>query len=337
MTSREFAKLLGVSQTTVSRALNDSDLVPEAKRLHIQKMAKEYGFVLNSHAKSLRTQRTETIGILFPKHFIGMNSNMMLAHVYDCIQRELHKYGYDIMVIYYSAEDDDFTSFERIIRTRKVDGFLVLRMELSPDEMELIREYQVPCVFLLNASAKIPPDLNYLFSDSEYGGYIAGEFLGEVEDDQKLFITLNEEREDAGRRLKGYRLGLESKGYILRNEDILSCNLSIESAYQCVMAERTRLIGRKTSIFAHNDILGIGAVSACRELGLIIPEQVQIISMDDIPLTQALRPQLSTLHVAVEEMVPQGCKQLIDLIRHEAGPLVQKWIKPSLILRETTK
>lgn len=83
----------------------------------------------------------------------------MLAHLYDYIQKEMNQYDYDIMVIYYDHESDDFSSFERIIKKRKVDGFIVLRMELSDSEMKLIEEYQVPCVFMMNASMNIRDNL----------------------------------------------------------------------------------------------------------------------------------------------------------------------------------
>ena len=89
MTSKDFAKLIGVSQMAVSRALNNSNLISEDKRLYIIQKAKEYGFVLNAQAKSLRTQHTGTIGILFPRQFEDMCTNMMLTHVYDCIQKEM--------------------------------------------------------------------------------------------------------------------------------------------------------------------------------------------------------------------------------------------------------
>ena len=336
MNSKEFAKLIGVSQATVSRALNDSELVPEAKRKYIQQQAREYGFILNSYAKSLRTQRASTIGILFPKHFVSMGTNMMLACLYDCIQQELHKYDYDIMVIHNALEAHGISSFERILRARKVDGFLILSMELTVAETRLIEEYQVPCIFLLNASAKLPSKLNYLFSDSKYGGIIAGEYLGKYSEYQKFFLSPKGGRDDAKRRLQGFRNGLENMGYHLPEENILYCDMSIESAYDCILKNRHRLDDRKSAFFTHNDILGLGVVSACQKLGYQIPDQVQLISMDDIPLASALHPQLSTLHVAVEEMVPRGCKLLIDMINGEACPTVREWIKPTLYLRETT-
>lgn len=335
MTSKEFAKLLGVSQPTVSRAMNNSELVPIEKRKYIHQKAREYGFVLNSQAKSLKTNKTGTIGILFPKHFIGMNANMMLAHIYDYIQKEMGQYDYDIMVIYYDSQSDNFSSFERIIKKRKVDGFLVLRMELSDSEMELIVEHQVPCVFMMNAGAKIRDNLNYFFSDSEYGGYLAGLFLGKFQNYKKMFVTIKEEKGDAQRRFRGYCRGLEECGCRLDNVDSIYCNLGMDSAYDAIVENIDKIREQKTAIFAYSDILGIGIVNGCRDQGLKIPEDVQVIGMDDIPLSVWNRPALTTIHVQVEEMVPKGCKKLIELIEKK-GALTQEWIKPKLIIRETT-
>ena len=87
MTSKEFAEIIGVSQSTISRALNNSSQISTERREFIQKKAEEYGFVLNSQARSLKTNRTGTVGILFPKHFIGMSSNLGLAHLYGRLRR----------------------------------------------------------------------------------------------------------------------------------------------------------------------------------------------------------------------------------------------------------
>ena len=335
MTSKEFAKLIGVSQPTVSRAMNNSSLVPKEKRDYIQQKAREYGFVLNSQAKSLRTSKTDTIGILFPKHFIGMNANLMLAHLYDYIQKEMNQYDYDIMVIYYDPESDDFSSFERIIRKRKVDGFLVMRMELSDSEIQLIEEYQVPCVFMMNAGIKVRENLNYLFSDSEYGGYLGGNYLGQFPEYHKIFMTIREETEDADRRFMGYCRGLREYGCELRQKDVLYCNLSIGSAYRCIERNIDIFRTQKTAIQTYSDILAIGAVNALKDLGFSIPGDVQVIGMDDIPLASEIRPLISTIHVPVEEMVSKGCKLLIDLIEKK-DVMMRKWIKPRLVLRETT-
>ena len=259
----------------------------------------------------------------------------MLAHLYDYIQKEMNQYDYDIMVIYYDHESDDFSSFERIIKKRKVDGFIVLRMELSDSEMKLIEEYQVPCVFMMNASMNIRDNLNYLFSDSYYGGYLAGKYLGRFADYHKMFITVREETEDADRRFNGYYDALKEYGWEMKQEDIIYCNLNMQSAYECVGENIEKFRGRRAAVFTYSDILGIGVLNALKDFKIKVPEDVQLIGMDDIPLATWTKPSLSTIHVPVEEMVSRGCRLLMDLIEKKSI-FIQEWVKPHLVIRETT-
>lgn len=335
MNSKEFAKLIGVSQSTVSRALNNSDLVPEDKKQYILKKAEEYGFVLNSQARSLRSRRTETIGILFPKHFVSMTHNLMLAHVYDALRKELNNQNYDIMVINYSPEKEDYSSFESFIKKRKVDGFFILRMELSDNEIQVIEKFNVPCVFVLNAGSKVRGDFNYFFSDSRYGGYLAGQFFGQFKKYEKYFISVTDESKDSERRVIGYKEGLLEHGYQLQEANILQCQISIDSAYDLTMQNIEKFKEKKSAIFTYNDIVALGVLNACRDANVKIPEQVQIIGMDDILFASTNKPSLSTLHVPVEEMVSQSCELLINLINNE-NVFQQEWLKPTLKLREST-
>lgn len=334
ITSKEFAKLIGVSQSTVSRAMNDNPLVSEEKRKGIQQKAKEYGFALNSQARGLKMNKTGTIGILFPKHFVSMNSNMMLAHLYDKIQKEMAQYDYDIMVIN-NDYNSDFSSFERIIKRRKVDGFIVLKMELSNTEMQLIEENKIPCVFIMNTEQRIRKNINYCFSDSEYGGYLAGKYFGKQKDYQKIFITIKEEVVDAERRYKGFCRGLKEYQCEITEKDIFYCNLMIPSAYEIIMENRKRFNANKTAIFTYSDAIAIGVYNALRDLNINVPNEVQLIGMDDIPLVSWLRPAISTVHVNLEEMVPRACSFLIDKIENKQGT-IREWVKPQLMLRDTT-
>lgn len=337
MNSKEFAKIVGVSQSTVSRALNDSPLISEKKKAYIKQKAQELGFVLNSQARSLKINRTDTIGILFPKHFVGMTSNMMLAHLYDNIQRELCRYDYDIMVIHNNLTKHGVSLFEKVIKRRKVDGFIILRLDLSNRELQLVQDSKIPCVLMMNATRNIE-NFSYCLSDSEYGGYLAGKFLGAQKDYQVLLLSILEEQEDASRRFEGFNKGLREEGTLIDEDSILYCGLSIKSAFQCIMNNKSRLLNKKTAIFAYNDIVAIGAINAIQKIGLSIPEDVQIIGMDDIPLASSIEPKLSTLHIPVKEITSIVCKLVRELIENpETTEKVQTVIKPQLVLRDTTK
>jgi DNA-binding LacI/PurR family transcriptional regulator len=338
ITSKKLAKKLGVSQSTVSRALNDSPLVPEEKKNYIRQKAAEYCFVLNSQARSLKTKRTGTVGILFPKHYISMNCNLMLAHMYDLIQQELINYGYDIMTIYDYNEPNGLSAFERIIRCRKVDGFIVLRIGgFNSREQELLRVNNIPCVCMLHVMQNAD-FLNYFTSDSQYSAYAAGKYLGKFKEYSPAFLTLSvkEEAIETNKRIHSFRDGLGEWGRTLPDENIMACDLSIESAYTFVIAHREFFKKQKIAMLTHCDVMAFGVCNALTAIGRKIPEDVQILGMDDVPMASWTHPRLSSMHIPVEEMVPQGCAVLRELIEGNENRSLHKVFKPHLIIRDTT-
>lgn len=334
MTSKEFAKIIGVSQSTISRAMNNSELVTAERREYIQQKAVEYGFVLNSQARSLKTNRTGTVGILFPKHFMGMHANLGLAYLYDLVQKELRKHGYDIMVVYDSDVAKGLSVFEYTIKKHKVDGFIVLRLDFSREELDLIRKYKVPCVYLLNA-VRVDECSSSCISDSEYGGYLVGQYFSQFKDYTCYYINVNETA-DTKSRLAGYNRGLAEQGVTLKRENILTCNLSIQSAYECIVANQDSFKGRKCAVFAYNDMIALGAVNACKELGLKIPEVVQVVGMDALPLVAELSPKITTVRLFQSEIAEMGCDLLRKAIEDTDKKVVQMIIKPEFVKGATT-
>ena len=335
MNSKELARMLGISQATVSRALNDSPLVTEETKNMVVQKAAEYGFELNSQARSLKTNRTGTIGILFSQHFRGMTGTPMLAHFYDCLQRELIKYDYDIMLIYDYAPSKGMTVFERIIRKRKVDGLITIRTTLSDREMSLIKENSFPCVPMLMTRQKQEAPYS-LHTDSEYGGRLAGRFFGSFPKFEMMYIGFDGEEFESERRCRGFQRGLTERGRELSPANHLLCPMTFEAGYATAERLTRTLAKKKLAIFVYNDLIALGMLNAFREAGISVPDQVQILGMDDIPLASWIKPNLSTLHVPVEDMVPDGCKLLRDLIENQEIAKFKSSYKPRLLLRDTT-
>ncbi len=335
MTSKEFARLLGVSQSTVSRALNGSHLVPDDKKAFIRHKARELGFELNRQAQSLKTNRTGTVGILFQKHFKSMNENPMLAHLYDHIQRELIANAYDVMTIYDRGDRDGLSVLERIVRRRKVDGIITFRSALSDSEAQLIQQSGFPCVSLLNVR-RASADMHYCLSDIEHGGWLAGDFFGRFPDYVPMYLTMGEEPDNAELQCRGFRRGLAEHGVTLADGEIRRCDLSFSSAYAFASGMKETFRRHRTAILAYNDLIARGVAEALKDNGIAVPGTVQIIGMDDIPMSVWMRPHLSTLHVPVEEMVPVGCRMLRDLIEGRKDGEYTTSFQPRLVLRDTT-
>lgn len=335
MTSREFALLLGVSQSTVSRALNRSPLISAEKRDFICAKAREYGFELNRQAQSLKTNRTGTIGIIFPAHFQSMNQNPMLAHLYDYLQRDLIANDYDIMSVYDYLPNPEVSVLERMIRRRKLDGLIILRKSLLDRERELIHANEFPCATIYNSYGAWL-NIDSALCDRKHGGYLAGRFLGQFAGYRLMFLAVEDEPESSELQCAGFRLGLAERGRELGEGSIMRCRLSFQAAYEYTMANRERFLSDKLAIHTHNDVTAIGMLTALNDLGVDIPGQVQLIGTDDIFLATWTRPQLSTIHVRAEEIVAEASRLLRERIEGKKGPRRVFESKPKLALRQTT-
>ena len=336
MTSREFAELIGVSQATVSRALNGSPSVCEKTRIYIEQKAEEYGFVLNSQARSLKTSKTQTIGVLFPLNFDSLSKNLMFTHISDQLQRELSRRGYDIMIVYDHDPELKSNTFERVIRSGKVDGLINFRPQLLEREIDLIEKFHVPFVSLHSALQESSL-FHQLMIDEENAGFQIGQYLGAQNGGKYVYVAVNDEPPERSSRMHGYMKGLASMGKELHEDAILSAQRSTTSAYEAIFANRALFENGQTSIFVYNDMMALGVLNALRELGIDVPGQAQVFGMDDIPLASWFTPRLSTMRSPVRQMVKDGCDLLIGLIEGKEIEPKTVYYQSQMILRDTTR
>ena len=336
MTSREFAELIGVSQATVSRALNGSPSVCEKTRIYIEQKAEEYGFVLNSQARSLKTNKTQTIGVLFPLNFDSLSKNLMFTHISDQLQRELSRRGYDIMIVYDHAPELKSNTFERVIRSGKVDGLINFRPQLLEREIDLIEKFHVPFVSLHSALQESSL-FHQLMIDEENAGFQIGQYLGGQDGGRYVYVAVEDEPAEKSARLHGYMKGLASRGKTLDESSILSAERSAAAAYEAVLEHAQLFRGGLTSIFVYNDMMALGVLNGLRELGVEVPGQAQVFGMDDIPLASWFTPRLSTMRSPVRQMVKDGCDLLIGLIEGKEIAPQTVYYQAQMILRDTTR
>ena len=336
MTSREFAELIGVSQATVSRALNGSPSVCEKTRIYIEQKAEEYGFVLNSQARSLKTSKTQTIGVLFPLNFDSLSKNLMFTHISDQLHRELSRRGYDILIVYDLVPELKRNTFERVIRSGKVDGLINFRPQLLKREIDLIEKFKIPFVSLHSALQE-GANLHQLMLDEEDAGFQIGQYLGGQNEGCYVYVADKDEPQGKSSRMHGFMKGLASKGKQLDEQNIFSAERSSSAAYEAVIENGKLFQENKTSIFVYNDVMAMGVLNALIDLGVHVPKQAQVFGMDDIPLASWFPLKLSTMRSPVREMVKDGCDLLIGLIEGMNIEPQTVYYRAQMILRDTTR
>jgi len=337
MTSIELAKIAGVSQSTISRVMNDSPLIPERTKEHVRKIAQEYGFVLNSQAQSLRTRKTGTIGILFPRYFTSMIANTFFAHLYDQLSKALMQYDYDIMVLYNNDLTSKMSYFEQSIQKRKIDGYIILKPDLTEREYRVLVDNNVPFVSIFRQD-NLLLDMNTFTINSYEGGILAGRFFGKKQGASKIYLGLRDTTIDNSPRVNGFLQGLRQVG-CNDNPTIIQEEMSVSGGYHAIMdnfIKKDHEFNKHYCIYIYNDMMALGAINALLSLGIKVPDQIEVIGTDDIPLATQFHPTLSTLKGPVDQMVHEASQTLIKLINREQISGLKKEYPPVLVHRETT-
>ena len=332
MTSNDFAKLIGVSQSTVSRALNEKDNISQATKEYVLAKAKEYGFILNSQASSLKTQRSNSIGILFPSYFQALSSNLMFTYLYDTLQAELIKSNYDVLVISELESREKSSALERIVKSHKIDGLINFKPDLSDKEISLIKSSGIPYISL-HSGLQNSNEFHQLILDDYYAGEQVGNYFANF-DSLPVYIGPLGRSGDKEKRLSGFVDALAKKStapYCLPLRDV-----TMKEAYNLVLNNRNLFSDHKTSIFAYNDVIARGIIAALNAIGVCVPDQTQIIGMDDIPIATWLPPALSTMACPVRQMTGDACQLMIRLINGEDLTPATVFYKSSLIIRDTS-
>jgi len=330
ITSKELAKLAGVSQSTVSRALNDSPLISDDVKRKIKELAKTHRFEMNSQAKSLRTRRTDTIGILFPRFFMNLSTNLYFTHMYDSLQRELSQYDYDLLVVYDAKHKDHLSPLEKVVRRKKVDGIILVKSDLNGEELDVLDRSTIPYVSIFCDDFLPKGNAQYAINTFD-GAVLAGEYFSKFTEHVPLFFGSLMDSKDSMNRLHGFQKGLGT------SDDIESvvCDMSVPAAYGAVMSNAS-LFQRKRAVYVYNDMMAFGMLMALKDLRISVPNQVQLISNDDIPLAGWAKPQLSTLRFPTKPLIEIACRRLVREIVSGTLEKENTALSPELILRGTT-
>lgn len=335
ITTNELAKLAGVSQSTVSRCLNDHPSISYKTKERVRKLALQYGYAEEKAMhKTILSKKHRIIGILveeqpfFDNLFIHYTINKL-------IEEAAAKNYYTIYLPFSSHNNGTMEKLEEFMKANTFDGFIIMHRRYDDMIHEYLTEQNIPHIYLLHCSRDFFETVNIIDTDNYMGGYLGTRHL--LNHGHTKIITLTCPWREFEDRTNGYIRALKTQGIKKENEFILTCDCTYQSAYNLVL-KHSDLFSKCTAVFVQSDIMTLGVVNALHQLGLRIPEDISIVGSDGYELGTFSSPQFDSVAHPISDLTRFTISRLIEMI---SNPHVQTphqiLLKPHILERGSVK
>jgi len=308
-TISDVAARAGVSKTTVSHVINNTRFVEEETRQRVLQAIAELGYRPSVAARSLTTNRTETVGVI-----VSDSSNYFFAEVLSGIEEVLRPANYALLVCNTAEILEREAHYLDLLMRQRVDGIIAAATSQRWDILTGFEMRHMPIVFVDRRFEGLEGP--FVGVDNRKGTYLGVSHLIEC-GHRRIGILAGFQRLSTMReRLAGFRQALQEHDIPLPEEWVVTSPLSIEGGRQA-MRQILSLPERPTAVFLNNNLLSLGALLAIKELGLRCPEDISVIGFDDHPWATVSDPPLTVVRQPAQQIGQVAARMLLSLINGE--------------------
>lgn len=308
---KDVAREAGVSVATVSRVFNDSGLVSEDTRRHVRAVAERLNYWPNGVARSLITNRTHAIGVLLPD-LHGEFFSEVLRGIDLAARRE----GLHLLISSSHSDAGELLAALRAMRGR-IDGLIVMAPDV--DVREPLHRGASPFPMVLVDPGVPGQSWDTVTIANAEGAHAITRHLIGLGHRRIATITGPARNVDAQQRLEGWRTALREAGVAPEPGLEIAGDFTERSGYDAAAA-LLALSPRPDAVFAANDYMAVGLMSALGEAGVRVPEDLAVAGFDDIALARYLRPPLSTVHVDAFQLGDRAVQRIADVLAGRVDP-----------------
>lgn len=327
LTIADIADALGVSKTTVSRAISGKGRIGSDTRERVLKYIDEHNYTPNVIAKSLAQSKTYNLAVVMP----GDYELIDLPFFQNCImgiQEIASSFDYDILLTV--CNNADVTKLERIVRNRKVDGVILLRSFVEDVQVEYLREKNIPFVVTGSSNYKgvVQVDNDHHAACKELTSILLMKRMKKI-----ALIGGNEEHVVTQSRLKGFKDAFRDNGLPV-DESLIYMNLDNPVLLDGKLDD---IIKRDVDcIVCMDDAICMEVLNKLRREGIVVPDQIRVASFYNSSMLETHDPSITSLDFDAKELGMLVCRTLLDIVE---GNKVQKktLLGYEVRLRESTK
>jgi LacI family transcriptional regulator len=325
VTSHDVARLAGVSQPTVSRALRDSPKVSEETKDRVRRAADALGYVPSETGRALSSGRTHRIGLLLTDL-----ENQFYPHVISPMHHELESLGYQLVL---QTESSDSASVSERLLANALDGVLLATTTLDSVLPVRLRDRQVPFVYFNRTSAAVEADSTTV--DAASGLAAVADAIVSLGHTRVGAIFGPRNTSTAEQREGALREAFERHGVTIASRLSYRGPFDFDTGYDGAR----RLLGQPdapTVLVCGNDVVALGVLNAAKELGVAVPGQLSVVGFDDLPQAGWPLIELTTVAFDLDAMARRAASLLVRRIEHGPGGGFTHEVFPTTLVRRGT-
>lgn len=303
---KDVAKEADVSIATVSRVLNDIDVVNDDTKKRVLDAIKDLGYRPNIVARSLKTQKTRTIGIIIPDI-----SSQFYPEIVRGAEDVSNIYNYNIILCNTDQDTEKEIEYLMVLREKMVDGVLYMSSSLEQGVIDTINELQVPIVLIeTEDKEKLFPSVTI---DNEKASYDAVTYLIEKGNSKIAYVGTSGDALNAGAiRYHGYKRALSEKNLKFDKDIIRFGGLKVKDGYESMNSIISKC--SVDAVFCGSDEIAIGAINSLRDNNIKVPDDVDVVGFGNSYYSSIYYPKLTTMSEPTYDMGSVAMRMLIKII-----------------------
>lgn len=309
MNITEFAKAAGVSKSAVSRYFNDG-YVSEDKRRLIEAAIEVTGYAPSVQAQNVRTRVTKLVGVIIPKL-----SSESCAREVEGISQVLSEQGYQLLLVNSANDPKKEVEYLELFRSNRVDGVIFLASVFTPLHDAVLKKMRVPVVIV----GQEYKGANCVCHDDYQAAYAATKHMIDRGGRKPAFIGVAEDDKAAGQaRKEGFLQALYDCGIYIERADMQTAEFKMDSGHEKALSLLKS--GKKYDLlFCATDSIAAGALLACREQGLKVPEDIMIAGIGDSQLCKVTSTTLTSVHFHYRTAGIEAAQMLLNSLKRESS------------------
>lgn len=324
-TLQDVAVLAGVSNSTVSRVLNNHPYVTEETKAKVGKAMSELNYRPSRVAQQLRTRESQILGFI-----VSDISNPFFSSVARGIEDVAHAKGYSVLLCNSDEDSDREKQYVDVLLAERIAGAIVVPACETSGIYKTFSEVGVPILALDRVLREANVDT--VLVDNVKGAYQATTHLLRL-GHRRIGLISGPLRVTTGReRQEGYKKAMSAHGLICEGELIKETDFTTDGGYQATL-ELLEMEDPPTAIFAANNLMTLGALSAIHEQSLQVPHDVAVVGFDDTPWASSLHPPLTVVAQPTYELGRTAADVLLKRISEGDREIVELRLEPTLVVR----